>query len=215
MNKRTLLIALLPLCLALGCGADLDNSDEANEAARHDEQARQDGINPDTGEPLFTVTLNANAPAGIVGDFLVKGDVACEATDTCEVKVVKIDDQVEIELESPIHLFAPREYVPNADDNGTVVELNWTEEGSWGLAPNGAYVDSSNDSVRAVETGLDGDRVFMNMGLNVMVHVTGAAFYGEKPGVTLEGTISDDLSLITYKLEASNGNVSEGTLTKQ
>ena len=117
-----------------------------------------------------------------------------------------------MQFNCPGHLFAARTVNLVQDDDGTEMTLEWPE-GSWGLAPNGTYVDSDNYESE-VSTSVVGNVVIMI--LSFETPVAGNRFSGTNPDDAanhIDGTISDDLTTIEFTETTASGSVYEVTLT--
>lgn len=103
------------------------------------------------------------------------------------------------------------------DDGDTLVtvtgSVTWTP-GQYGLVPDGDYEGSIEDY--EVNTRWSQNQLYIDLNLGPEAIVTGNTFYVETDSITLNGTISEDLTEIWYHLVSyATGNELEDTLHLQ
>jgi len=90
---------------------------------------------------------------------------------------------------------------------------DWSAPGSWGLAPNGTYLDSDDGQEKTVETKVDVEYVVISDGFAKGIVDNKKILPKEGAYISWEGEISDDLTTITYSMKNTEGYTWNGTLT--
>lgn len=178
----------VPLAFATGCGDTANDNGGSGSGSAGNENGSGTG---ETGTIQSGLVL-AVAPDGVKGDFYFGEDLVCEGATSCEASV---EGSVLVELKCPSHLFIPKQVV--GDPNGNV-QVDWTDSGDWGLAPNGTYYNEADDYYSEVKTYVDEGQIYIDIVEDLVAVVRGETFSIEDEGTTYEGTISENLKKITY-----------------
>lgn len=173
----------------------------------------------------WIVSIHAVAPEGMTGNFYsgpaecrvrpeggggYECPLMCENANECTIRINKLEQ--EVVFTSPNRLFITPPFINAKEvENGDVIEVNWDEEGSWALAPNGKYRSTWDRQIVNVRTMIQNGKIMFSMD-DWTVQIMGNKFFGEDAGATLEGSVEDDLSRIDFKVITAN--VEEVTLTR-
>lgn len=104
------------------------------------------------------------------------------------------------------HMFVDQSVKVYADKNPSKVNtftVDWTEKGSWGLAPNGLYNSSHSGKNEKVSTSVKNGKVTLTwFGDDAIVANDVLSPYSSDSYFQISGNISPDLSQIQVKIEA-------------
>ena len=117
-------------------------------------------------------------------------------------------DKLTVWFLCPDHLFVPIKINAASHAGTDPIEIAWDFPGAWGLAPNGTYRDSEDGEKYDVTTKYSSEHggiILLQTGLLIGI-VGGDAFaWQADSGTTYEGTISSDLTTISYHETKSSG----------
>jgi hypothetical protein len=181
----TLLLALVLVPLSMGCGSVDDTSGNPTASG---------GKNKGGIDSLETGLVVAKTPVGLngtpfVGDFWFGTDLICSGVSSCELMVT---GDTTISFKCPKHLFVPRTAYGNP---AKTIEVTWTADSDWGLAPKGTYGDQDGATYQ-VETKVDGKNIVLYAhGLwdDGLIVQGNDLVYNNKPS----GNVSADLKVVT------------------
>lgn len=120
---------------------------------------------------------------------------------------IKFGSDFKVCVERKNHLFVPQFFhIEGAADPkmSTSKKLEWKNAGSWGLAPNGTYVDSDGGGKTQVKTTVVNNKVIIDLGIPTKTTVDNTNLSGEDTYAKVNGNISTDLSKITYDVLIKN-----------
>lgn len=174
------------------------------------------------------VSIQAKTPDGKPATFYVCRDNSSCYKDPVDGKIIKPEwtfkDTTNFELhtaanfkgdlffiyaERENHLFVPLHFTAQGDKANpkkpVVYAHEWKDVGSWGLAPNGTYLDTLHSNNKPVVTSVKNGKVTLTYAKTDAI-VTHDAFSpnDQDPDLKLSGQISDDLSKVQLKAEFPN-----------
>jgi hypothetical protein len=122
-------------------------------------------------------------------------------------------------VERQNHLFIPFKFNLKGAKNPQMANAKnceWKDTGSWGLAPNGTYLNSSDNKLRSITTNITNEKVMITGISTNTIPVSGNQLTYEDEFTIVSGNISSDLSAISYSLKyPKTGKEFSGTLQKQ
>lgn len=187
------------------------------------------------------VAVEISTPDGKPADFYICTSGSCGDVNTLpevdeftvlEKNIVKLQYftkapiegkgiEMEIRIARPNYLFVDWKFLVkgNPDTNWTNSYTHeWKDIGSWGLAPNGTYLDSSDGKNTSIVTSIKDEKVTLKVANTDLAWVTGDQLvetdYMISLGLKVSGTIQSDLKKIDVQT-IDGVNVQDSTLTWQ
>ncbi len=165
------------------------------------------GKSPD-GKPMTFWVFTESCWIGIKEEKLMHGSKKFEnVTEFTFTKANEGDtDQVCIQADRPNYLFIDF-LIPKNElltQNGKSLNLAWDTLGSWGLAPNGVYLDSydQQEKEKMIKTSVKNGKVVLTYaGTDAIVTHDVLSPDGQDWGQNLSGKISDDLHEIQISVD--------------
>ncbi|MCX6715183.1 MAG: hypothetical protein NTX72_05220 [Candidatus Uhrbacteria bacterium] len=188
------------------------------------------------------ITINAKTPDGKPADFYVCDEVSsCTSfgdpsivptnptyifknVDSIKVQTaanIKFGNTFGVRVMRPDHLFVDWNFTAKGNPDKQFASgytHEWTDVGSWGLAPNGTYQDSSDNKKKSVATNVVNDKIVLTVGKSGLAYITGDQLIESDSmsslGLKVSGVIQPDLLKIS--IHTTDGTDSQdGILTKQ
>ena len=207
MTRTLLAILSLPLAFVVGCG-------DPSECTSEDCTGNTDCVGADCGDDddtatpgEFSATLRSVAPYGWVGDHSIEmiepeeeDILSCAASASCEASLVDVGN-FEIRISGTTFECVPQVQLVDVNDDGLTVAVSdaFLAEGICFLTPEGEYSGMNVWTTVDDENGLDQGWIGIESWAAV---ISGDTFFFEGEDYLLEGSISDDLSSISYYLGA-------------
>ncbi len=231
MNIFKLLISVL-LIASFGCDSD-GTSFGGNGTVDPNKVCKDPAgeiISCKDGYAIGPITVTGKSPDGLPGTFYVEKGCSSEPwkyfqehtfanVASFEVKIDdwRIGDYNCVQFTRDKHLFVPYGFEIKDSDKDATFNFDWSAPYSWGLAPNGIYVDDVDDKNYEVETYVEDQKIFIYLGFSFGAPLNIDTFDGEdeNDGEKLKGTVADDLQTITFHSVYPSGKKYEGTLTKK
>jgi hypothetical protein len=97
-------------------------------------------------EEAYLGYVEATAPEGTLGNFLIDGEPAisangtpCAYVDACVAELAEPDDRVSVDFDCPDHGFVYK--TQDGPANGETITFSWNEPGDWSVKASGLYLD--------------------------------------------------------------------------